>query len=167
METTQSILTYRARIATDRNARRDVIKVHHSAIELGGWVTIRHFRKSWVGLRLVQILLTLPYPHPNIGDFKTLPSNYNQTVADGTTLLIDKRCEARAFYCLLLLSTCQLNRNSIPRCAHSSCKCTKIFIGFTICLPAKKFVWHIGGISATICGLFLFNHILVLMTSCC
>ena len=50
---------------------------------------------------------------------------------------------------------------SLSRCSHSrsSCNCTKIFNGFALCLLTKKFVQHIGGLSPTICGLFLFiNH---------
>ena len=31
-----------------------------------------------------------------IGDLKTLPLNYGQTVADGETLGIDRHCEIRA-----------------------------------------------------------------------
>ena len=39
-----------------------------------------------------------------------------------------------AFDCFLLLSTGQLNPNSLPRCAQRSCKCTSIFSGFALCL---------------------------------
>ena len=70
---------------------------------------------------------------PKIGDLKTLPSNYDQTVADGATLWIDRRCVV-------------LSPNSLPRCAHTSCKCTKMFSGFALCLSAKKLVRHIGGL---------------------
>ena len=34
---------------------------------------------------------------------------------------------------------------SLPRCAHSSCKCTRILTTFALCLSGKKFVWHIDG----------------------
>ena len=57
-----------------------------------------------------------------------------------------------AFNCLLLLLT---HPNSLPRCAHSSCKYTKIFGEFALCMLDVKFVQHIGGVSPTICGLFL------------
>ena len=33
----------------------------------------------------------------------------------------------------------------------------QIFIGFTLCLSAKKFVQHIGDLSPTVCELFLFT----------
>ena len=53
-----------------------------------------------------------------------------------------------------------MSRNSSPRGAHGAhrgCKCANIFSGFTLCLLAKKFVWRIGGLGPTICGLCLFE----------
>ena len=44
---------------------------------------------------------------------------------------------------------------SLPRCAHGSCKCTKIFRGFAHYVCWLKIVQHIGGLRPTICLLFL------------
>ena len=48
-------------------------------------------------------------------------------LADGAALWIGRRCEI-------------MSHNSLPYC----CKCTKMFTGFALCLPATKFSRHIG-----------------------
>ena len=44
---------------------------------------------------------------------------------------------------------------SLPRFAHSSCKCTKILSRFTLCFRLIEICERIGGLSPTVCGLFL------------
>ena len=54
-----------------------------------------------------------------------------------------------SFGCLLLLSTHQQRPNSLPRCAHSSCKCTKIFSGFALFASWKQEAHHKVGLGET------------------
>ena len=96
---------------------------------------------------------TLPWlpQTPKIGDPKTPNLNtakWGQKEQNSVLMGIGK---SWAVDCLLLLSTCQPNPNSLPCCAHCY-KCSKIDGGFALCLSDGKFVRHIGGVNPTFCG---------------
>ena len=63
---------------------------------------------------------------------------------------------------LLLLSTRHLNRNSLPRCAHSSCTCTKLFTGFTLCLMHRICPAYRRPYSLIACGLNLSKQVITI-----
>ena len=73
-------------------------------------------------------------PNPQIfRSVKTPPSNYSQTVADGATLWIDRRCE------IVVVA-------NAPKYSFS---------WFTLKFAGSNICEHISGLSPTNCGLFL------------
>ena len=91
---------------------------------------------DWCKSQRPNTLLT-----PKIGDCKTFHSCYAQMVVDGSKSIVlmgvlKSWFENQYSFVCLLRFTYQLNPNSLPRCAHISCKCTKIFSGFALCLQA-------------------------------
>ena len=107
---------------------------------------------SWVCFRLVQ----LPNYHPTACTFRIEIAAKRWHLEQHVSVVKSWL----SFWLFTTLSTCQLKPNSLF-CAHSSCTCTKVFIGFALCLMPKICPAYRQPYSLTSCQLFFSEQVIV------